>query len=205
MNEYTITEYLGLKRKLRELEKSLDIIPKDNKDLTDSCQKKIDNISKQINLIEKTSIIVDYKKLLSQKTNLIQRISGFRRYKKDTSVLEHQLQELLDKIDNLDKQTVKPREQIINTAQINYYIINLAWSNVDERILNILKEYLNRSTYINFEPCEHMMRWKFSYDSLEERSHVKSLLMASSHMLDVLKDLYSKESDIEIFGKLIKI
>ena len=84
----------------------------------------------------------------------------------------------------------------------NYYIINLAWTNTDQKILDHMQRFLNESTYMKYEESANMMTWKFFYDTVEERSLVKSLQISSVHLLKIFKELFDPNSDAEIFGKI---
>ena len=121
-----------------------------------------------------------------------------------------ELNDLLHKIaKQLDGKS--PSTQVTAGSEPTYYIINLAWSKDDGRgIVNMVRDFLNMSNYsetysdISDEREEHVITWKFTYDTLEEQANVKALKMAATHMLDTLKTWYTCSADAEVFGKVQK-
>lgn len=102
-----------------------------------------------------------------------------------------------------NKESQKISKQKIQIKQDpNYYIINLAWTNTDQKILDHMQRFLNESTYMKYEKSANMMTWKFFYDTTEERSLVKALQISSVHLLKIFKELFDPSSDAEIFGKI---
>jgi protein subunit release factor A len=116
--------------------------------------------------------------------------------------LGEKLGEILGKLD---------APQLTQTSEPTYYIINLAWSKGQgNEIINTVRDFLNMSNYIESysemsdERDEHVISWKYTYDSLEERATVKAIRMCAGHLLDTLKNWKPGVTDAEIFHKLQK-
>lgn len=104
---------------------------------------------------------------------------------------------------NPNKESQKiPKQKIQIKQDPSYYIINLAWTNTDQKILDNIRRFLDKSTYMKYEESANMMTWKFFYDTIEEQSLVKALQISSVHLLQVFKELFDQHSDAEIFGKI---
>lgn len=88
--------------------------------------------------------------------------------------------------------------------EINYYILTTAWTTVDNKLLNVIESYIDRSNYINKDKSNNMITWKYNYDTDTEIATVKAIQMGSAHMIDVLRNMFETTSDIEIFGKIQK-
>lgn len=121
-----------------------------------------------------------------------------------------ELNDLLHKIaEQLDEKSSSA--QVNAGSESTYYIINLAWSKDDGKgVVNMVRDFLSMSNYtetysdISDEREEHIITWKFTYDTIEEQANVKALKMAAVHMLDTLKTWHSGSTDAEVFGKVQK-
>ena len=107
---------------------------------------------------------------------------------------------VIEKLDNI----IAKMEKLLPTpTDGTYYIINLAWTSISDAIKSPVTEFLNMSSYISIEESPNMVVWKFHYDTIEEKTMVKSLQTCASHLLNVMKKTYSTDrSDAEIFGKI---
>lgn len=101
--------------------------------------------------------------------------------------------------------------QLTQVSEPTYYIINLAWSKGQgNEIINTVRDFLNMTNYIESysemsdERDEHVITWKYSYDSFEEQTTVKAIRMCAGHLLDTLKAWRSGITDAEIFHKVQK-
>ncbi len=116
---------------------------------------------------------------------------------------------VLEKLDEILSKLNTP--QLTQVSEPTYYIINLAWSKGQgNEIINAVRDFLNMTNYIESysemsdERDEHVISWKYTYDSLEEQATVKSIRMCASHLLDTLKTWRSGMTDAEIFHKVQK-
>jgi len=116
--------------------------------------------------------------------------------------IEKKLDEILDKIQT---------SQLTQASEPTYYIINLAWSKGQgNEIINAVRDFLNMTNFIESysemsdERDEHVISWKYAYDSLEEQTTVKAIRMCAGHLLDTLKTWRSGITDAEIFHKVQK-
>ena len=107
---------------------------------------------------------------------------------------------VIEKLDNI----IAKMEKLLPTpTDGTYYIINLAWTSISDAIKSPVTEFLNMSSYISIEESPNMVVWKFHYDTIEEKTMVKSLQTCASHLLNIMKKTYSTDqSDAEIFGKI---
>lgn len=106
-------------------------------------------------------------------------------------------------IEKLDNIIAKMEKLLPTPTDGTYYIINLAWTSISDAIKSPVMEFLNMSTHISIEESPNMVVWKFHYDTIEEKTMVKSLQTCASHLLNVMKKTYSTDqSDAEIFGKI---
>ena len=101
--------------------------------------------------------------------------------------------------------------QLTQVSEPTYYIINLAWSKGQGNdIINAVRDFLNMTNYIESysemsdERDEHVISWKYAYDTLEEQTTVKAIRMCAGHLLDTLKTWRSGMTDAEIFHKVQK-
>ena len=106
-------------------------------------------------------------------------------------------------IEKLDNIIAKMEKLLPTPTDGTYYIINLAWTSISDAIKSPVMEFLNMSSYISIEESPNMVVWKFHYDTIEEKTTVKSLQTCASHLLNIMKKTYSTDqSDAEIFGKI---
>lgn len=106
-------------------------------------------------------------------------------------------------IEKLDNIIAKMEKLLPTPTDGTYYIINLAWTSISDAIKSPVMEFLNMSSYISIEESPNMVVWKFHYDTIEEKTMVKSLQTCASHLLNIMKKTYSTDqSDAEIFGKI---
>lgn len=106
-------------------------------------------------------------------------------------------------IEKLDDIIAKMEKLLPTPTDGTYYIINLAWTSISDAIKSPVMEFLNMSSYISIEESPNMVVWKFHYDTIEEKTMVKSLQTCASHLLNIMKKTYSTDqSDAEIFGKI---
>lgn len=106
-------------------------------------------------------------------------------------------------IEKLDDIIAKMEKLLPTSTDGTYYIINLAWTSISDAIKSPVMEFLNMSSYISIEESPNMVVWKFHYDTIEEKTMVKSLQTCASHLLNIMKKTYSADqSDAEIFGKI---
>lgn len=106
-------------------------------------------------------------------------------------------------IEKLDNIIAKMEKLLPTPTDGTYYIINLAWTSISDAIKSPVTEFLNMSSYISIEESPNMVVWKFHYDTIEEKTMVKSLQTCASHLLNIMKKTYSTDqSDAEIFGKI---
>lgn len=116
---------------------------------------------------------------------------------------------ILEKLDEILNKIQSP--QLTQVSEPTYYIINLAWTKGQgNEIINAVRDFLNMSNYIEShsemsdERDEHIISWKYQYDTPEEQATVKSIRMCAGHLLDTLKTWKSGTTDAEIFHKVQK-
>jgi hypothetical protein len=223
-----LSEYNLLKKKRTNLLKKIRSC-KNNPTKLAAFKDLLETLNQEITEAEADANIAVYIDLLNKKVTLLKAIGVGRYYHKDVSEKEKELEQVVWSINKMesrdDKQNASQPPQ--NTPQVtqntttsnlnrcndhSYYIINLGWSNDEEnQIVNCIRDFLNRSQYHKVDKTtdasrkENIMSWHYPFDTLEEQTVVKTLRMAATHMLDVLKSWYPETTDAEIFGKISKI
>lgn len=107
-------------------------------------------------------------------------------------------------IDTASADSINSNETQKPEREINYYILTTAWTIANDKLLNVIESYIDRSNYINKDKSNNMITWKYNYDTDTEIATVKAIQIGSVHMIDVLRDIFEVVSDIEIFGKIQK-
>lgn len=224
----TVKEYLQLKTRLSNLRCSEKTVK--TKERAEYIKKNIADITEQIKIAETQEDVTTYLSLIKKKQRLQQTIGSRKYYNKDASQLEEQLDDILHQIDIL-KEVPLPKSNQVNTTHINsnelldrleqsitkiestlsisdgksnaYYIINLAWTSIIDSVQNPVIEFMKMSNFISVTESANMITWKYSYDTIEERAQVKSLQVCASHLLEIVKKMFSDswKIDAEIFGK----
>lgn len=212
------SEYNLLKKKRTDLLKKIRLC-KNNPSKSSAYKGMLETIDRCITEAEADANISRYLFLLNKKTTLSKAVSVGKYYNKDVSEKEKELQYVLSTLSKIENEDLT-QNNTRNTSDSNlkgcndhsYYIINLGWSNDEEnQIVNCIRDFLNRSQYHKTEKTtdasrkENIMSWHYPFDTLEEQTVVKTLRMATTHMLDVLKSWYPETTDAEIFGKISKI
>ena len=161
-------------------------------------------IEKQADIENKLSAI------MQQDSSTVQQESMKKSVAQQTHAAPQQTgleQEVLKMLKQIDSKVTKDSAIVSDPT---YYIINLAWSKEDGFIINTVRDFLNMTNHIHSSReveearGETMMSWKFNYDTIEERSSVKTTLTAADHLLSVLRSRYPGQTDAEVFGKMIK-
>lgn len=167
------------------------------KDTTKLIEKQADIENKLSAIMQQDSSTVQQepmKKSIAQQTHAAPQQTGLE-------------QEVLKMLKQIDSKVTKDSDVVTDPT---YYIINLAWSKEDGFIINTVRDFLNMTNHIHSSReveetrGETMMSWKFNYDTIEERSSVKTTLTAADHLLSVLRSRYPGQTDAEVFGKMIK-
>lgn len=222
------SEYILLKKKRTNLLERISSC-KNNPTKLDALKALLETLNQEITEAEADTNIIKYLGLIDKKVALLKAIGMGRYYRKDVSEKEKELEQIQLTISIMEtgeqkQNTPQPPQNVpqiqINTGDSNlkgcndhsYYIINLGWSNdEDNQIVNCIRDFLNRSQYHKAEKTndasrnENIMSWHYPFDTMEEQTSVKTLRMAATHMLDVLKSWYPETTDAEIFGRISKI
>lgn len=178
---------------------------------------------------EESDEIKEYVDLNNRLARLRKIRSSWKRWDKDCSKINIQIEELEVKINEMlciqnkqntseicpsecivgthQPQEIKPQLPVTQPLTPNYYIINLAWvKDISESLLDTVKSFLNMSNFISFDDKtammrrEHLLQWKFAYDTVEEMAQAKSIYVCASHLLSVLNK--NRDVQIELFCKI---
>ncbi len=220
-----ISEYLDLKKQYKSLYHNVMVLPDGSKRKA-VYTARLEETDNSISVLEENEDVKKYHQLKKQIEYLKRKIWSKKRNNQNVESLESDLSKLKSQLlaceegaettlasiptpptrkkkNKPTKSTKKTEITNIQTKpEVCYYIINLAWSNTDQKILDYTRDFLNESTYIQYHESANMMSWKFVYDTLEEKSLVKALQISAVHLLKIIKELLDKNSDAEIFGKI---
>lgn len=202
-----ISEYKELKKQKTNLKTNISISrsPEHRKELENKLidvEQKLYNISND----DAVKCFLFKQKKLSE---LKKKLGIYNYYKKDTTQLDSTIKAIEAELTSLERgiqSQSKPTEKVKESHSNTYYSINLAWSGNKNEVIDTVCEFLNKSNYIerlpdqNDQREEHMIGWKYFYESNDEKITTKSLYTCASHLLEALKNLF--HSNAELFGKI---
>ncbi len=205
-----ISEYKELKKRRVNLKASMSTVK------TAERRKELENILVDIErkLCEMSDNITvrDYLSKQKKLCELKKKQGLYNYYKKDTVQLSSAIRELeselvLLEIGKIPIQQEPEHTEIVKESHSNtYYSINLAWSGNNRDVIDAVCGFLNKSSYAELQSDqsdqreEHMITWKYFYESNEEKIISKDLYVCASHLLEVLKTVFP--SNAELFGKI---
>lgn len=219
----TIREYINLKKQYSSVKHKLGKLDDHSIHYT-SYVNKFYELQEILEDVEQNdSEISEYVKLKKLISDLKRKIGPLKYWGKDSSTEEAQLAEAQEKFNkyetaakkhtDVQTKTYLPSYEIKDSDDVTvsepgldnkliYYNINLAWSKEERKIIDCIKDFIDKSNYIKFDSSPNTMTWKFAYDTAEEKATVKALLVAASHMIDTLVGVFGADTDVEIFGKI---